>query len=108
MNDINFSTGWQALILTTVAAVVLKVVEWFLNRNREKEQAEVSESSEIRKELHAEVIFLKEQLNAAEAEVDNWRQKNYDAQDAIRDMREQLSVMRIAMKKLGVDLDEQK
>ena len=103
MDEINLSTGWQALLLTTIAAIVLKVVEFFLNKRKDHQQVEANEATEIRKEQRAEISELRDNYEAIMAERDTWRTRYYEAREEVTKAREEMSILRIALERLGVD-----
>lgn len=86
MDGINASNGWQALILTVVGAAVLKIVEWFLNRTKQKSD----ETTQYRQELRSDVEMLKHQATEMQTSLDSWREKYYET-------REELATVKAAL-----------
>ncbi len=86
MDGINASNGWQALILTVIGAAILKIVEWFLNRTKQKSD----ETTQYRQELRGDVEMLKHQATEMQASLDSWREKYYET-------REELATVKAAL-----------
>jgi len=62
-----------ALIAAIFGGVGLKVIESVLGRSKAKNDI----ASEMRAELRSDVLSLKEELDAIEASLENWRKKYY-------------------------------
>lgn len=92
MDGINASNGWQALILTVIGAAVLKIVEWFLNRTKQKSD----ETTQYRQELRSDVEMLKRQATDVQHELDGWREKYYES-------REELAIVKAALQAAVAD-----
>lgn len=75
-----------ALIGTIFGGVGLKVVEHWLNRAKDKSDAEV----ERRAELRAELAGLKLELREAEQALDAWREKYFALLDQFIQVKNEL------------------
>jgi predicted nuclease with TOPRIM domain len=71
------SASWLALIGALLGGSGLKVIEYWLNKSKVKDDSATS----FRKELREEVTSLREELRKAEAELDAWRDKYYKLMD---------------------------
>lgn len=62
-----------ALVGTIMGGVGLKLVEWFLGRNKIK----VDDATTIRNELRLEIMALRKENSELEADVVKWREKYF-------------------------------
>lgn len=63
-----------ALVGTIMGGVGLKVVEWWLSKNRVK----TTDASQIRSELREELAALRAENKYLESELDKWKKDFYD------------------------------
>lgn len=75
MPDIN--QAWLALLGALLGGSGLKIVEYWLNRSKIKEDA----ASQMRTELRNDIKGLREELRVVEDELDKWRGKYYELMD---------------------------
>jgi hypothetical protein len=69
---------WIALISAASTGVVLKIVEAWLSRSKNKNEQDKQFRDELRGEaatLRAEIEEIKKELKATEQELDDWRTK---------------------------------
>lgn len=84
MPEIN--SAWVALIAALLGGSGLKIIEYWLNRSRVKDDT----AMQMRKELREELAGLKEELRLAETALDEWKQKYYDLYDKLIQTRGEL------------------
>lgn len=70
----DISQAWLALIAALLGGSGLKIVEYFINRPKAKQDA----AAEIRSELRKEVDALRRELHGVENELDAWKAKYYE------------------------------
>ena len=75
MGDVN--QAWLALIGALLGGSGLKVIEYWLNRSKNKDDA----ATTFRNELRQDVTALREELRKTEQERDSWRDKYYELRD---------------------------
>lgn len=76
----NINQAWLALIGALLGGSGLKVIEYWLNRSKNKDEA----AATFRNELRQDVTALREELHRTEQERDSWRDRYYDLlQDSI-------------------------
>lgn len=75
MEDIN--QAWLALIGALLGGSGLKVIEYWLNRSKNRDDAAAS----FRNELRQDVTALRDELRKTEQERDMWRDKYYELRD---------------------------
>jgi predicted nucleic acid-binding Zn-ribbon protein len=73
----DISQGWLALLGAVLGGSGLKVIEAWLNRSKEKDDA----ASQLRNELRGEIRSLRDELKNVEDELDKWRGKYYELLD---------------------------
>jgi predicted nuclease with TOPRIM domain len=71
------ATAWIALIGTVLGGVGLKIVEHWLGRSKIRDDT----ATQLRNELRAEILTLRQELNNVEADLDKWRGKYYELMD---------------------------
>lgn len=86
MPDIN--QAWLALLGALLGGSGLKIVEYWLNRSKVKEDA----ASQMRTELRNDIKGLREELRAVEDELDKWRGKYYELMDEFMKAKGDLAV----------------
>lgn len=77
-----------ALVGTIMGGVGLKVVEWWLSKNKVK----VDDASKIRDELRLEITALRAENKDLEAQVDKWKKDYYDQFAVIVQLRTELQM----------------
>lgn len=75
MPDIN--QGWLAIIGALLGGSGLKVIEYWLNRSKTKDDT----ATDFRNELRTDIKDLRDELRKAEEELDKWRVKYYALMD---------------------------
>lgn len=76
--------AWLALIGALLGGSGLKVIEYWLNRTKTKDDTATQFRNELRgevKNLREEVYRINEAKDKVEAEVDQWRMKYYELMD---------------------------
>lgn len=86
MPEIN--QAWLALLGALLGGSGLKIVEYWLNRSKIREDA----SSQMRTELRNDIKGLREELRAVEDELDKWRGKYYELMDEFMKAKGDLAV----------------
>lgn len=71
------SQAWLALLGALLGGSGLKVIEYWLNRSKVREDA----AAQMRTELRDEIKGLREELRTVEDELDKWRGKYYELMD---------------------------
>lgn len=69
--------AWLALFGALMGGSGLKIIEYWLNRSKVKEDS----AMQMRNELREEVRSLREELRTVEDELDKWRGKYYELMD---------------------------
>ena len=87
--------AWIAAIATAGGAILLKVTEHFLNRNRTSNE----DARQIRTELRDQIISQKEEIARLQAELDTWRSKYYDLRDSYMQQHTELTLALASIKK---------
>lgn len=85
----NLSPGVLALIGTIIGSIGLKLLENYLGRERNK----VSDATQIRSELRAQIDACNRERELAEAEADKWRGLYYDLRDDNINLRVELKLL---------------
>ncbi|MFE9497258.1 hypothetical protein [Streptomyces collinus] len=70
---------WLALFGTIFGGGGLKVIEWFLNKGKVKEDI----ATQLRNELRQELKELRERVDELEAENDKWRARAFKAEEEV-------------------------
>lgn len=96
MEGLSATNGWEALILTVIGAAVLKIVEWLLNRTKQKSD----ETTQYRAELRHDVEALKEQAHEMQTQLDGWREKYYETRDELSKVK---AALEFAVEKTAQD-----
>src|ERR1044072_4262498 len=73
----DISQAWLALIGAVLGGSGLKIIEYWLNRSKVREDA----ATQMRTELRDEIKSLREELRTVEDELDKWRGKYYELMD---------------------------
>jgi chromosome segregation ATPase len=81
------SQAWLALLGALLGGSGLKIIEYWLNRSKVKEDA----AAQMRTELREEIKGLREELRTVEDELDKWRGKYYELMDEFMKAKSDLS-----------------
>lgn len=87
------SDAWIALIAALAGGSVLKIIEYWLNRGRVAQEQSNAYREELRKDMESlrhDLQIAKEEAAAAQATVDDWRDKFYS-------LRDEFSVLKIKL-----------
>ena len=71
------SQAWLALLGALLGGSGLKIIEYWLNRSKVRDDA----AAQMRTELRDEIKALREELRTVEDELDKWRGKYYELMD---------------------------
>lgn len=100
------SDAWVILLGTLFGGAGLKIVEFIISRNKDKE----SQSRQFRDELRDEIKSLRDQLALAkeeearlEMEIETWRGRYYDLRDIYSKAQTELFIALEKIKVNGVE-----
>lgn len=82
------SQAWLALLGALLGGSGLKVIEYWLNRSRVRDDS----ATQMRTELREEIKGLREELRTVEDELDKWRGKYYELMDEFMKAKSDLTL----------------
>lgn len=82
------SQAWLALLGALLGGSGLKVIEYWLNRSRIRDDS----ATQMRTELREEIKGLREELRTVEDELDKWRGKYYELMDEFMKAKSDLTL----------------
>lgn len=80
------SDGVLALIGALAGGSILKLVEAWLNRGKQKAELEATYRDELRQDISVlknDLLQMKKDVESAQAQADEWREKYYEAREEL-------------------------